>query len=651
MGHKSATKAPSRTIPQLLESFKDEVNKHARPTSAQLKGIVDELVPFLSRLVDHNIEQHNRILDLEREIYQLKKLKAPVNATAGPGTVPATVNLASQPHGLQKRHVPHSNPQNVTPKQIPKTYALIVSADKEKSDGNGSHHIAVDEIEKKLPQCIPDASARFNMEQVRRTQNDNIVIRFREERDRDAAKAELEKHKDTLGFTYIPVALEDVIRDSSSKTSVDQTLITNYRPIAILHPVSKIFEKCIANYLRCFLESNCLLSDSQFGFRAKRNTELQCLVFSKFVKDFIENGVEVDAVMLDCSKAFDRVDHQSLLTTLGLLGVDPDVISLLDDYLTGREQIVVVNGVFSKSGVTTSGVPQGSVLGPILFICEINGIVFVLLNGSRIFIFADDVFLCRPIRTSDDCTKFQEDIDAVFKSAVEKRLTFNPKKSVHMRFSNKRSLSDVNKYFLNNVEIESRPVVKYLGLVVDRKLRWGEHTSNLCIKIRKRIGYILSLFNHYDSAALICLYKALIFPLFDYCSPVVKPFLKTHRDDLDKCALKFLKRLRMGNARTDYSGRLREINWDCVELRRIKTSLCVAYKLVFGMIPFGSHFFICYESVTAVDTVAGNTRNADRMSRHPFPIQAARTSFVERKCQPAKILSHGGLLNFGTTSI
>ena len=184
------------------------------------------------------------------------------------------------------------------------------------------------------------------------------------------------------------------------KGSLDSTQLANWRPISLLHPLSKVFEAVIARRLRLHLETNSLLSPHQYGFRQKRSTELLATLTTQQWQDTIAGGHVVDAVFLDCQKAFDRADHQLIVQSLLHLGISSVYLSLFADYLHGRQQITVVDGTNSSPLPVTSGVPQGSILGHLLFLCLINSVAGCQSSNTAIRIFADDIALYRTIHNS-----------------------------------------------------------------------------------------------------------------------------------------------------------------------------------------------------------------------------------------------------------
>ena len=330
-----------------------------------------------------------------------------------------------------------------------------------------------------------------------------------------------------------PARWKDSYVTAIPKGSVDSTRCSNWRPISLLHPLSKLLEVVIACRLRVYLESHSLLSDHQYGFRQKRSTELLATTTVQEWMDEIAQGHSVDAVFLDCQKAFDRADHEQIIMSLFKLGVSSVLLKFFSDYLRGRRQVTMVDETYSKQRCVRIGVPQGSILGPLLFLCLINAVATCSSSKTAVRIFADDIAVYRVIHKPEDTAEFQLDLDAIFSWSAEVKLDFNPTKSVFVRFSTKQTVPEAFEYRLGLDIVPRSNSVKYLGLHLDRRLSWKDHISNLITKVKKRLRYISFLFSKSCQRARITLYKSLVLPLLDYCGVVYNPRLKGLTDGLE----------------------------------------------------------------------------------------------------------------------
>ncbi|XP_055339090.1 uncharacterized protein LOC129588751 [Paramacrobiotus metropolitanus] len=319
------------------------------------------------------------------------------------------------------------------------------------------------------------------------------------------------------------------------------------------------------------------------------------------------------------------------------LGINSQLVHLISDYLKGRKQCVIVNGCVSEVEEVTSGVPQGSTVGPCFFICVLNFLPSALIYNSELLLFADDIALYRPIMSTDDEIALQSDLTAVENWARRNKLVFNAAKSFHVSFSKKRAANCNSQYYLNGDAIVKTECVKYLGVILDRNLKFKDNTGNLVTKFRKKTRWINVAFRKADSAARIQLYKSLVFTSFDYCCPFIAPTNKTCRDKLERCLERFVYSLCLGSE--SFNERLLELKWDCFELRRLKRSLVLVYKLVFNHIPLGERFFLPFEqTAAALSCISGHTRSANRLSAHPFPITAAPTTLCGITLPPSSDL-------------
>ena len=381
------------------------------------------------------------------------------------------------------------------------------------------------------------------------------------------------------------------------KGSTDRSLLANWCPISLLPPISKLFEAIINIKIRSYLETNFLLSTEQFGFRSKHSTELLLSLFLQDVADDMARGREVDCVFLDCEKAFDRADHAAILDSLQAVGVETSVVNLISDYLTDRTQVTMVDGVPSDEQHVTSGVPQGSILGPLLYIVMVNSVGSVLQSTrTHLKLFADDIVLYRTVCDTADEKQFQLDLDEVTVWASAHKLTFNSLKSVHVRF----------------------------------KARKTEQPSP---------SYLLRL----------VLFRSLVLPLFDYCAAVVHPQLKTLNDALEKTVHAFLRTVNLGvppDASPDekYSLLLMQLGMEPLVIRRLKSALSMAYKLIIGRIPFASYFFESFVPVASAALVAGNTRTAHQRLQHPRPVQVVKRN--DAMSQSNALVPHGSASSF-----
>ncbi|MCP3899199.1 MAG: hypothetical protein GY707_05745, partial [Desulfobacteraceae bacterium] len=263
-----------------------------------------------------------------------------------------------------------------------------------------------------------------------------------------------------------------------------KSLTINYRPISILNITSKVFERVIFKYLYNYFKENFILSVFQSGFQSGKSTITQLIeVYHHFCKA-VDEGKEIRVTFLDISKAFDKVWHRGLLLKLQQCGISGPLLEWFCSYLKNRKQRVVINGQASTWGKINAGVPQGSVLGPLLFLVYINDIIHAV-NYSQIRLFADDTCLFIEVDNRDETTpKINSDLDSINKWSKKWLITFSPQKTKSLVISNK------DDSYLNGDAIFNEHIIDvvsshtYLGLTFSNNLKWSNHIDDISKRAR-----------------------------------------------------------------------------------------------------------------------------------------------------------------------
>ena len=271
--------------------------------------------------------------------------------------------------------------------------------------------------------------------------------------------------------------------------SGDPRLPNNYRPISLLSNFSKIFEKIMSNRLLNHMEYHNLFSKSQFGFRKGHSTVHPMVLIDNFISDALNNKKYALAIFCDLRKAFDTVDHQILLKKLVKVGVRGKELDWFKDYLAGRKQFVFVNGKCSSLMDILLGVPQGSILGPLLFLIYINDLPTSTLFYSLLF--ADDTNLLAKADTLEELFEFANaELAKISLYFNKNHLSLHPEKTNYMVFCNSRNL-DLSNFVLkinvhNKIQILTRitesseiPAAKFLGLYIDPAINYKYHISTI----------------------------------------------------------------------------------------------------------------------------------------------------------------------------
>ena len=297
---------------------------------------------------------------------------------------------------------------------------------------------------------------------------------------------------------------------------------TNYRPISVLCVFSKIYERLMYNRLINFLLKHDALFKYQFGFRDKHSTELALILLMDKITSAIDNNEFTLAVFLDLSKAFDMVNHTILLNKLEHYGVRGIPLQWFKSYLSVRKQYVSYNGTDSYPSEINCGVPQGSILGPLLFLIFINDL-HTTSESLFYILFADDsnLLLSGP-NIKDLCKKMNQEIKAVVEWFRVNKLCLNVKKTNFMIFCAKNKMYDSNENSIevDNVIVEQVKSTKFLGVYIDDKLNWNVHIDYISKKISKNIGVITRARKLLDQKTMTNLYYTFIYPYLNYCCSV-----------------------------------------------------------------------------------------------------------------------------------
>ena len=369
--------------------------------------------------------------------------------------------------------------------------------------------------------------------------------------------------------------------------SSDSSLPKNYRPISILPIISKLLEQHIHSLLFQHLCNNCPISKFQWGFMPRRSTvSALCSLTHDWLKE-LDSGGEICSVFFDLRKAFDSVPHRYLLDQLSTLNGNlcPQLLQWIHSYLSDRSQVVAVGGELSTIKNVVSGVPQGSVLGPLFFTIYINDVAQQISPSSSISLYADDIALYRSIRSPADYPLLQADITAIVNYVEEvKHLKFNTSKCSVMLISRKRSLSiALPPLFIKaGVAVEQVDSVKYLGVLLTSDLTWNDHISGICNKTRKLIGLMYRKFHHCHPDLMLKLYKAFIRPHLEYATQVWDPYLIKNIELLERVQ-GFALRVCCKNWSASYCDLMESCQVPRLSDRRRKVKLCHLFKIIYGL--------------------------------------------------------------------
>ena len=352
----------------------------------------------------------------------------------------------------------------------------------------------------------------------------------------------------------------------------------NYRPVSLTCVTCKILESVIRDAIVEHMNDYNLYSDCQHGFRKRRSCVTQLLHVMEDLSLLVENGCDIDVIYFDFRKAFDQVPHQRLLSKLASYGIAGNILQWIADFLSNRCQTVRVGNCYSSKADVLSGIPQGSILGPILFTLFINDLPENI--SSRCKIFADDTKLYGAANSSDI---LQNDIKSLQRWSARWQLYFNVDKCkvLHIGIRNPQmdySMTNGNITF-NIAKCESE---KDLGVIFDSKLTFDNHIETIIKKANKMIGIIKRTFSYLNRASFIQLYKALVRPHLEYGNIIWFPHLKRQSSTIEKVQRR-ATRLLFEPRSLNYEERMRHLCLPSLKYRRLRGDMIQVFKLINGL--------------------------------------------------------------------
>ena len=336
----------------------------------------------------------------------------------------------------------------------------------------------------------------------------------------------------------LKLALVSPIHKGGSRTEPSQ-----YRPISLTSHVIKVMERMLRKQIVGFLEMHDKMVPNQHGSRAKRSCLSQLLEHHLEILDMLERGENVDLVYLDFAKAFDKCDINLLLHKVKALGITGKLGRWIHCFLTKRKQNVIVNGTKSSSSDVISGVPQGTVLGPLLFLIYIADIGENVKANTKVYV--DDTKLTKSVKTNQDIESLQEDLETLYSWASENNMKFNGTKFQLMRFGNNEEIKENTIYFTENMSevIDPFETIKDLGVIMNNKATFTDHIEKAIKKARQKLGWILRTFNSRNKWFMRHMFKSLVIPHIDYCSQLWMPIDGAGIHSLEKLQYDFFKKI------------------------------------------------------------------------------------------------------------
>lgn len=390
-----------------------------------------------------------------------------------------------------------------------------------------------------------------------------------------------------------------VLLKQSSITPIFKTgshnKVENYRPISILNTLAKIFEKILYNDIMLNF-GNCF-STRQHGFLPDRSTVSNLCTFTTHAMEAINNKNQLDVIMTDCAKAFDKLDHGVLLSKLGDFGFSCSACLLMQSYLKDWKQSVKLGNCYSQTYLVTSGVPQGSNLGPLLFAIFINDLPDCI-KYSESLVFADDFKVFKQIYNISDCAKLQEDLDSVTRWFLNHKMRLNIDKCLVITYTRKINYLS-NSYTISDKPLQRQDKCKDLGVNFQMNMKFINHYNYIINKAYRALGFIIRNSKHFKSInTIVRLYNSLVRSHLEYASVIWAPSAESNIDLIERVQKRFLRYLYYQKNNiypylVSYKGMLVNFSIQSLEVRR-NINLVLFIYFIINSIKYKSCFFINY---------------------------------------------------------
>jgi len=406
-----------------------------------------------------------------------------------------------------------------------------------------------------------------------------------------------------------------------------RTSPANYRPISLTCIPCKVFEHIIYSNIYHYLSENNILCAQQHGFRKNHSCESQLIATVNDFATYLNAGEQVDVISLDLSKAFDKVPHQKLLYKLSSYGINTSTLNWIKDYLSNRTQQVVINNVTSNPCSVISGVPQGSVLGPLLFLLYIND--FPEGVSSTVRLYADDALLYRVIRTREDIQALQQDLNILLQWSTDWQMVFNLDKCEHLQISLKRH-SITSQYTLSGSPIKCVPSIKYLGVIINSSLTWSSHVTYITNKANSVRAFLQRNISRCLPSVKVKCYETYVRPILEYCSTVWAPHTLQDCQKLETVQRRMARFIFNDYSYTSSVTRmLQDLHWATLKQRRTQAKLITLYKIVHNIL------YVPTNNILIQTTPSYPIRNHHT---HHFVVPSARLESYKQSFFPSTIV-------------
>jgi hypothetical protein len=355
-----------------------------------------------------------------------------------------------------------------------------------------------------------------------------------------------------------------------------RTAPENYRPVSLTSVCCKLLESVVKDKIMSHLKKHKLIKNSQHGFLSGRNCSTNLLAFFEKVTREVDSGQSFDAIFLDFAKAFDKVPTRRLLKKVRAHGITGKLLTWIENWLTNRRQRVILGGEFSDWIEVLSGVPQGSVLGPLLFLIFINDLDLEASEISALAKFADDTKLGQKIVTDQDRVLLQTTLNKLCGWADRWGMCFNVKKCKVMHFGRN---NPHHTYEMNGENLDAVDEERDIGVTVTRDLKPSAQCAKAAGTARAVLGQISRSFHYRDKKTFVKLYITYVRPHLEFCTPVWSPWTRADIDCLESVQKKMVGMV-SGLSAKDYEGKLAELGLESLQARRRNADIYTVHKIV-----------------------------------------------------------------------
>ena len=389
-------------------------------------------------------------------------------------------------------------------------------------------------------------------------------------------------YKSSLETGEIPDILKSAFITPVFKGGM-KSLPISYRPVSLTSHITKTFERIIRKSLVAFLEVNQKMNPAQHGFRVGRSCLSQLLEHYDQILKILETGENADCIYLDFAKCFDKIDIGLLGHKLKRIGIHSKIGVWLQNFLSSRNQYILVGDRKSSSSKVISGIPQGTVLGPVLaliFLSDIDSDVECIAS-----MFCDDTRLLSKINSEEDVEIMQADLDKVFNWADNNNMKFNSEKFELLRYGKNEAVKENTVYFSGDENIiEEKEVLRDLGVQMNNQANFDDHISKVCQKVKQKSGWILRTFKTRSPFVMKVLWKQLVQPHIDYCSQLFMPVSGSKLSNLENLQRSFTSRIPAAQ-HLNYWERLKFFKLSSQQRRLERYRIIYLWKILEGRTP------------------------------------------------------------------